>query len=71
MIDHLNASVLPNNTLAGGTVPQVTQLFWDQDGMWEFLPPTPVWKKIKAVLGKGTQVEARAYPWRSQTHVPH
>jgi protocatechuate 3,4-dioxygenase beta subunit len=31
MIAHLNATVLPNNTLTGGTVPHITQLFWDQD----------------------------------------
>lgn len=31
MIAHLNATVLPNNTLTGGTVPHVGQLFWDQE----------------------------------------
>ncbi|KAF2256139.1 aromatic compound dioxygenase [Trematosphaeria pertusa] len=31
MIAHLNATVLPNNTLTGGTVAHVGQLFWDQD----------------------------------------
>lgn len=31
MVAHLNASVLPNNTLSGGTVSHITQLFWDQD----------------------------------------
>ncbi|KAH8656682.1 Intradiol ring-cleavage dioxygenase [Tricladium varicosporioides] len=31
MVAHLNATVLPNNTLVGGTVAHVGQLFWDQD----------------------------------------
>lgn len=31
MIAHLNATVLANNTLTGGTVAHVGQLFWDQD----------------------------------------
>lgn len=31
MIAHLGATVLPNNTLTGGTVPHVGQLFYDQD----------------------------------------
>lgn len=31
MIAHLNPTVLPNNTLTGGTVPHVGQLFYDQD----------------------------------------
>lgn len=31
MVAHLNATVLPNNTLSGGTVAHVGQLFWDQD----------------------------------------
>lgn len=31
MVAHLNASVLPNNTLTGGTVAHVGQIFWDQD----------------------------------------
>ncbi|KIW03340.1 uncharacterized protein PV09_05550 [Verruconis gallopava] len=31
IVAHLNAEVLPNNTLTGGTVPHVGQLFWDQD----------------------------------------
>lgn len=31
MVAHLNATVLPNNTLTGGTVGHVGQLFWDQD----------------------------------------
>ncbi|KAL1856026.1 hypothetical protein Plec18170_003894 [Paecilomyces lecythidis] len=31
LVAHLNASVLPNNTLSGGTVAHIGQLFWDQD----------------------------------------
>ncbi|KAI4595966.1 hypothetical protein KJ359_006258 [Pestalotiopsis sp. 9143b] len=31
MVVHLNATVLPNNTLTGGTYGHVGQLFWDQD----------------------------------------
>ncbi|GAW02906.1 extracellular dioxygenase [Lentinula edodes] len=31
MIAHLNATLLSNNTLSGGTVPHVGQVFWDQD----------------------------------------
>jgi protocatechuate 3,4-dioxygenase beta subunit len=31
VIAYLNATVLPNNTLTGGTVAHVGQLFWDQD----------------------------------------
>ncbi|KAF2678779.1 aromatic compound dioxygenase, partial [Lentithecium fluviatile CBS 122367] len=31
IVAHLNATVLPNNTLTGGTVGHVGQLFWDQD----------------------------------------
>ncbi|KUJ13326.1 extracellular dioxygenase [Mollisia scopiformis] len=31
MVAHLNATVLPNNTLTGGTVAHIGQLFWDQD----------------------------------------
>ncbi|EAL92125.1 hypothetical protein KXW98_008563 [Aspergillus fumigatus] len=30
IIAHLNATLLPNNTLTGGTVPHIGQLFWDQ-----------------------------------------
>jgi hypothetical protein len=31
MVAHLNATLLPNNTLSGGTVAHVGQVFWDQD----------------------------------------
>ncbi len=31
IVAHLNASVLPNNTLTGGEVAHIGQLFWDQD----------------------------------------
>lgn len=31
MVAHLNATVLPNGTLTGGTAAHVGQLFWDQD----------------------------------------
>ncbi|KAL4889535.1 Intradiol ring-cleavage dioxygenase [Aspergillus ambiguus] len=31
VVAHLNATVLANNTLSGGTVPHIGQLFWDQD----------------------------------------
>ncbi|KAF2469244.1 aromatic compound dioxygenase [Lindgomyces ingoldianus] len=31
MVAHLNATVLPNNTLTGGTAAHVGQIFWDQD----------------------------------------
>jgi protocatechuate 3,4-dioxygenase beta subunit len=31
MVAHLNATVLPNNTLTGGTVGHIGQIFWDQD----------------------------------------
>lgn len=31
MAAHLNATVLANHTLTGGTVAHVGQLFWDQD----------------------------------------
>jgi len=31
MVAHINATVLPNNTLTGGTVGHVGQIFWDQD----------------------------------------
>jgi protocatechuate 3,4-dioxygenase beta subunit len=31
MVAHLNASVLPNNTLSGGIVAHVGQIFWNQD----------------------------------------
>ena len=30
MVAHLNATLLPNNTLSGGTVAHVGQIFWDQ-----------------------------------------
>lgn len=29
-IAHFNATVLPNNTLTGGTIPHIAQIFWDQ-----------------------------------------
>ncbi|KAJ3748020.1 Intradiol ring-cleavage dioxygenase [Lentinula detonsa] len=31
MVAHLNATLLLNNTLSGGTVPHVGQVFWDRD----------------------------------------
>lgn len=31
LVAHLNATVLSNNTLSGGTVAHIGQLFWDQD----------------------------------------
>ncbi|KAL2817975.1 Intradiol ring-cleavage dioxygenase [Aspergillus cavernicola] len=31
IIAHLNATLLSNNTLTGGSVPHIGQLFWDQD----------------------------------------
>ncbi|KAL2836459.1 aromatic compound dioxygenase [Aspergillus pseudoustus] len=31
IIVHLNATLLANNTLTGGSVPHIGQLFWDQD----------------------------------------
>ncbi|KAL2812014.1 Intradiol ring-cleavage dioxygenase [Aspergillus granulosus] len=31
IIVHLNATLLSNNTLTGGSVPHIGQLFWDQD----------------------------------------
>jgi hypothetical protein len=30
IVAHLNATLLPNNTLTGGTVPHIGQMFWDQ-----------------------------------------
>ncbi|PWY65999.1 extracellular dioxygenase [Aspergillus heteromorphus CBS 117.55] len=30
-IVHWNATLLPNNTLAGGSIPHIGQIFWDQD----------------------------------------
>ncbi|KAH6654521.1 Intradiol ring-cleavage dioxygenase [Truncatella angustata] len=35
MVAHLNATVLPNNTLTGGTVAHVGQVFWDQDLIYD------------------------------------
>jgi hypothetical protein len=35
MVAHLNATLLPNNTLAGGTVAHVGQVFWDQDLIYD------------------------------------
>lgn len=35
VIAHLDPTILPNNTLVGGTVPYISQLFWDQDGTSE------------------------------------
>jgi protocatechuate 3,4-dioxygenase beta subunit len=35
MVAHLNATVLSNNTLSGGTVAHIGQLFWDQDIIYE------------------------------------
>jgi protocatechuate 3,4-dioxygenase beta subunit len=31
MVAHLNVTVLPNNTITGGTVAHIGQAFWDQD----------------------------------------
>ncbi|KAL2837831.1 Intradiol ring-cleavage dioxygenase [Aspergillus pseudodeflectus] len=31
IVAHHNATLLPNNTLTGGSVPHIGQLFWDQD----------------------------------------
>lgn len=31
MVAHLNVTVLPNNTITGGSVAHIGQLFWDQD----------------------------------------
>ncbi|KAJ5874204.1 extracellular dioxygenase [Penicillium soppii] len=31
IVAHLNVTVLPNNTIVGGTVAHIGQLFWDQD----------------------------------------
>jgi phage repressor protein C with HTH and peptisase S24 domain len=31
MVAHLNATLLPNNTLSGGSVAHIGQVFWDQD----------------------------------------
>lgn len=30
-IAHFNATLLPNNTIIGGTIPRVGQIFWDQE----------------------------------------
>ncbi|KAF8851882.1 aromatic compound dioxygenase [Acephala macrosclerotiorum] len=35
LVAHLNATVLPNNTLTGGTVGHIGQLFWDQDLVYQ------------------------------------
>jgi protocatechuate 3,4-dioxygenase beta subunit len=35
VVAHLNATVLPNNTVAGGKVAHIGQLFWDQDLIYE------------------------------------
>jgi hypothetical protein len=35
MIANLNATLLPNNTLSGGTVAHVGQVFWDQDLIYD------------------------------------
>jgi hypothetical protein len=35
MVAHLNATVLSNNTLTGGSVAHVGQLFWDQDLIYD------------------------------------
>ncbi|KKY14578.1 putative gpi anchored dioxygenase [Phaeomoniella chlamydospora] len=35
MVAHLNVTVLPNNTVVGGTVAHIGQLFWDQDLIYE------------------------------------
>lgn len=35
MVAHLNATILANNTLTGGTVAHIGQLFWDQDLIYE------------------------------------
>lgn len=41
VIAHLDATVLPNNTLADGTVPHIGQLFWDQDVIKEVEATAP------------------------------
>lgn len=35
MVAHLNVTVQPNNTITGGTVAHVGQLFWDQDLIYD------------------------------------
>lgn len=35
MVAHLNATLFPNNTLSGGTVAHVGQVFWDQDLIYD------------------------------------
>jgi hypothetical protein len=35
MVAHLNVTVQPNNTITGGTVAHIGQLFWDQDLIYE------------------------------------
>ncbi|KAL4811476.1 Intradiol ring-cleavage dioxygenase [Aspergillus unguis] len=41
IIAHLNATVLPNNTLTGGYVPHVGQVFFDQDLIYEVEATAP------------------------------
>lgn len=41
MVAHLNATVLPNNTLTGGVVAHVGQLFWDQDVIYDVEATSP------------------------------
>ncbi|KAH8673520.1 Intradiol ring-cleavage dioxygenase [Xylariales sp. PMI_506] len=41
MVAHLNATVLSNNTLTGGTVAHVGQLFWDQDIIYDVEATSP------------------------------
>ncbi|KAJ5160174.1 aromatic compound dioxygenase [Penicillium canariense] len=41
MVAHLNATVLANGTITGGTVPHIGQLFWDQDLIYEVEATSP------------------------------
>lgn len=46
---HLNATVLPNNTITGGTVSHVGQLFFDQDLYTEVLATAPYSSNTQAL----------------------
>ena len=41
IVAHLDVTVLPNNTISGGTVAHIGQLFWDQDLIYEIEATSP------------------------------
>lgn len=41
IVAHLDVTILPNNTISGGTMAHIGQLFWDQDLIYEIEATSP------------------------------